>query len=307
MLGRRLLYLASWAGCLAFFVAYRGWMAWLFLTALTFLPWLSLLLSVFAMVTLRPTLRCPQRITREEALRPQMQLGCRVPIPPVRWKFRVDHGYWNQKRIYPSNKEIPAPHCGVFRVQVVRRWIYDYMGLLRIPMKKQPEQLVQIWPTPIVVPDLPGLRRYLHGAWRPKPGGGFAENYDLRLYRPGDDLRQIHWKLAAKTGKLVLREPIIPIRGKMVLTMILGDTMDVVDEKLGKLLYVSRFLLEKELAHEIHCLCDTGIQVFAVSTPQELDKAMEQILLLPVTQQKQMPAVKAAWQYRIGGDRDDQG
>ena len=33
----------------------------------------------------------------------------------------------------------------------------------------------------------------------------------------------------------------------------------------------------------------------------------QQILLLPVTQQKQMPAVKAAWQYRIGGDRDDQG
>ena len=54
-------------------------------------------------------------------------------------------------------------------------------------------------------------------------------------------------------------------------------------------------------------MCDTGIRVFSVSNPEELDRAIGQILLLPVTAQKQMPAVKAAWQYRIGGDRDDQG
>lgn len=282
-------------------------MAWLFLVAITFLPWLSFLLSLFAMVSLRPTLRCPQRITRGETVRPQMHLGCKVPIPPVRWKLRVRHGYWNQSKLYASKKEIPAPHCGTLHIQVVRRWVYDYMGLLRIPLGKQPELTVSVWPQPIVVTDLPGLQRYLHGAWRPKPGGGFAENYDLRLYRPGDDLRQIHWKLAAKTGKLVLREPIIPIRGKMVLTMILGNTMEIVDEKLGKLLYVSRYLLEKELSFEIHCLCDSGIQVLSVSTQEDLDRAMEQILCLPVTQQTQMPGVKAAWQYRIGGDRDEQG
>ena len=33
-----------------------------------------------------------------------------------------------------------------------------------------------------------------------------SEVYQLREYRPGDDIRQIHWKLSSKLDELILKE-----------------------------------------------------------------------------------------------------
>ena len=42
MAGRRIVYLASFIGCLVFYYFYREWLSWLFLVAVGALPWLSL-------------------------------------------------------------------------------------------------------------------------------------------------------------------------------------------------------------------------------------------------------------------------
>jgi hypothetical protein len=45
---------------------------------------------------------------------------------------------------------------------------------------------------------------------RPKPGGGYSEDHDMRKYQPGDPVRSIHWKLSAKFDSLIIREPLVP-------------------------------------------------------------------------------------------------
>lgn len=304
MLRRWALYLVCLAGCVGFFIAYRAWLGWLLLLAVVGLPWLSLLLSLPGMLTIKAALSCPVRVGRGEEIIARVLFSCPVPIPPVRWRLSVYHGFVGQKRRLKKAEAISAEHCGCMHVQAERIFVYDYLGLFRRKLQKPPEQRVLIWPEGEQLPELPNLKRYIAGAWRPKPGGGFAENYDLRLYRPGDDLRQIHWKLAAKTGKLVLREPIIPIRGKLVLTMLLGGPLEHVDQKLGILQTVSAHLLSMELKHEIHCLTAGGIAAFSVSNDRELRQAMEGILTSELTKLTQMPQVKASWQYRIGGALD---
>lgn len=304
MLRRRVLYLVCLAGCIGFFVAYRAWLGWLLLLAVVGLPWLSLLLSLPAMLTIKAELSCPSRVGLGETIIPQVQMRCSVPIPPVRWHLSTYHGFVGRKIRLKKTVEILAEHCGSISVQAEKIWVYDYLGLFRRRLSKIPEQRVLVWPKSEQVPELPNLKRYIAGSWRPKPGGGFAENYDLRLYRPGDDLRQIHWKLAAKTGKLVLREPIIPIRGKLALTLLLGGTLERVDQKLGILQAVSEHLLSLELPHEIHCLTGAGMTVFPVTNAREVQQAIEGILTSELTQLTQMPPVKASWQYRIGGALD---
>lgn len=59
MLGRRLTYLACFAGCLIFYLAYGEWLSWVALLLALGLPWLSLALSLPAMLTLRLEIETP--------------------------------------------------------------------------------------------------------------------------------------------------------------------------------------------------------------------------------------------------------
>lgn len=61
-------------------------------------------------------------------------------------------------------------------------------------------------------------------SYHAKPGGGYAEVHELRGYRPGDSLREVHWKLTAKVDHPIVREPQTPNRGPVILTLDLpGD------------------------------------------------------------------------------------
>ena len=53
MAGRRLIYLTVLSGCGIFYIAYGEWLSYLALMLVLMLPWLSLLLSLPAMLSLR--------------------------------------------------------------------------------------------------------------------------------------------------------------------------------------------------------------------------------------------------------------
>lgn len=305
MLRRRILYLLCLLGCFGFYIAYGEWLSWLLLKAMLLLPWLSLLLSLPAMLTLKARFLCPLQVTKGEKIPLRMQIRCPLPVPPVQWCFHVFESYSGDAWKYRAGESVTADHCGCLTVKVKKAWRYDYLGLFRLPLGRRVEQTVLIYPQAVPVDDLPSLKRYLAGSWKPKRGGGFAENYDLREYHEGDDLRQMHWKLTAKTGKPVLREPIVPVRGKLCLTMILGGSPEVIDEKLGKLLHVSQRLLGKELPHEIVCLTGEGQKVLGVANKDELHAAITALLLCTPTAQQRMPTLQASWLYRIGGNYDE--
>ncbi len=69
MTGRRLWYLAALFGCWVFYIAYGEWFSWLALMIVGGLPWLSLLISIPAMLSFRLSPDGAVRSLAEGALR----------------------------------------------------------------------------------------------------------------------------------------------------------------------------------------------------------------------------------------------
>ena len=183
------------------------------------------------------------------------------------------------------------------------RW-GNFVELFQDPQDKK---LLLVRPVPVALEDPPDMSRYLVNAWKPKPGGGYSENHELRLYRPGDNLHQVHWKLSAKTGKMILREPMEAIRGLSKVTLLLRGTPGELDQKLGKLCWVSLYLLQKEVPHQIQCLTGRGMVDLDVSGQEDVLAALDVLLKAPVAEKTAQPEYGyASWRYHIGGDGDEE-
>ena len=111
--------------------------------------------------------------------------------------------------------------------------------------------------------------------------------------------------LTAKTGDVIVREPMEPEKNRVLVEMELSGAPDQVDIKFGQLLWLSDHLLSKGMAHELRVLTGDGIQCIQVQTPEDLEEALDTLLAQPmVPQERRMEAVTAAWCYRIGGGHD---
>ena len=201
MAGRRIAGLAALAGGIVFYIAYGEWFSWLLLILLLTLPWVSLVLSLPMMLTFRAELEGARTVSAGTPGQLRLRGRCRLPMAPFRGRIRLKHCFSGREFWYDSGEGIPSDHCGGYIVTARRVRICDYLGLFALPVTCREPYILRIRPNPVPIPALPELDKYLARAWRPKFGGGYAENHELRLYRPGDSLNQIHWKLTAKTGK----------------------------------------------------------------------------------------------------------
>lgn len=303
MAERRILYLAVLALCLVFYWAYQEWLSWLLLMGVVWLPWLSLILSLPSMVTCSAKVCGPAAIVVGQELRISYAGASRLPLASLKGHMVASSRLTGYRRRLKSAQTLEDVHCGAYEIAFQKLWVYDYLGLFRLRVRKVEGMTVLVRPKQIPAETPPDTNRYLVNAWRPKSGGGFAENHELRLYRPGDSLRQIHWKLSAKTGKLIFREPMEALRGVALLTMELRGTPAELDKKLGRLLWMSNYLLGKEIPHRIQCLTGNGVESFCVSTPSELQDAIDALLAAaPAGADAETEYVAASWQYHIGGD-----
>lgn len=302
-----MIYLLAWVGCMVFFWAYRQWFAWLTLVAVVALPLFSLLISLPAMLTARLELQLPHTLTVGTPCVPILRCRSVLPTPPWKFTAMLEHHPSGIKQKIKGGASLPTEHCAALTYHIKRAKICDYLGLFSLPLRLPDDQTVIVRPVPIPIKQLPELERYLASAWRPKRGGGFAENHELRLYRPGDSVHQIHWKLSAKTGKLILREPMEPEHGRVLLRLDLYGTPEELDRKLGRLLWLGTNLLDRNIDYEIQCLTDDGCERWSVSNAALLQDAIDSILhrksAAAGTLQDRPEA--AAWQYYIGGGIDE--
>ncbi len=86
--------------------------------------------------------------------------------------------------------------------------IRDVFGLASIRLKRPGTVDVDVLPHAGALRSLPMLRSLAGGDDLPHPMGLLAgDRLDLRRYGPGDPARFIHWKVYARTQKLVVRVP----------------------------------------------------------------------------------------------------
>lgn len=305
MVGRRIVYTLSLAAAVAFYWASRNWLSAILLLMAVGLPWLSLILALPAIITGKGQFQCPSHVTVGTPAKAVFTFTSRFPAPPVSGKLRlVTLSTGKGKRIQPGSA-LPTDHCGAYRLRCSHFWAADYMGLIRLPVFLKENRLVLVRPIAVKPAEMPDMSRYLNTVTRPKPGGGYSETHELRQYRPGDNLRQIHWKLSAKTGDLIVREPMEARQDAVLLTMELSGTPEILDFKLGRLLGMSSLFAENGIHHKIACYTGNGILDFSVSNETEAMDAIDTLLQQPLATPEDTPTYpKAIWQHHIGGAAD---
>ena len=306
MAERRLLYLTAAFGCLVFYWAYRQWLSWVFLMVTLGLPWVSLLLSLPAMLLCRVELRCPNVVTAGESASVSCVTGGYLPAPAIKGRVRVKRLLTGKTWKLRLGEELPTDHCGGLEILSTGLWVCDYLGLFCLPIRSKDKKTLVVRPAPVALEEPPDMSCYLVNAWKPKAGGGYSENHELRLYRPGDNLHQVHWKLSAKTGKMILREPMEAIRGLSKVTLELRGSEKKLDQKLGKLRWLSFYLLQKEVPHQIQCLTGRGMGDLEITDEKSVLSALDTLLKAPIAEDTIEPEFGyASWRYHIGGDGDE--
>ena len=311
----RLLYAALLAGMLLFHSYYTGWISWFLLTFLLCLPVFSLLCSLPCVLRQRFSAHLPERCTAGEeallhltnarrsvfpALPCSIRLTCSDRMGGTETTQEYRFAAWDARDI-----ALTTAHCGAYAYSFSRGQMTDYLGLFSFKMHLPELGVLRVYPRAEAPEPLPNLSRFQARAYRPKHGGGFSEIHDLREYRPGDSLRDIHWKLSAKTDKLIVREAQEPDRRYVLLTLDLGAEREHADRTLGVLLWVSRWLLEHETAHFVCWLSPEALDpvTMPVSDTAELEALIEKLLDTPL--RGGMPSIAgrsfaaADWRYHI--------
>lgn len=306
MATRIILYLFALADLVVFYIFYQEWAAWILLVAAVGLPWLSLLVSLPGMLRFRLTLEVPPRLTVGVPARVRVRGRSALFEPPFKVKLRVTRLTTAQRWIVSPGEPLPTGHCGGLRVEAAGCRVFECLGLLWLRMRNVEPVTAVVMPEPLALPVPPELASYLARAWKPKSGGGFGENHELRLYRPGDSMNQVHWKLTAKTGKLTVREPMVPQQGSLVLSMDVSGTEQELDRKFGRLLWLGEYLLEQGVAFQIRAMTEKGVQSWAVEDRQQFQKSLGELLCSgPAAGSICDRPVPCLWHYHIGGEPDE--
>lgn len=304
MIRHWLIYLAVLFACTAFSVFYTGWLAQIFLLSVLLLPFFSLLVSLPAMLTVRLGVQSPTLLQMGDQEFPKLDVRCKLPAPPIRGQLRITHTLTGKSHRLKPGFSLPTDHCGQLICTPVRAVCFDYLGLFRLGVFRLESTAVTVRPLPLPIAVPADLQERIRKRWFPKPGGGFSENHEIRLYRPGDSLNQIHWKLTAKTGKLVIREAMAFRQDPATLTVVLRGSAQELDRKIGRILWAGKRLLEQNIVFSLLAATGDGDLSLPVTDEASLMTAVDTLL-------RQKPADKDAavyasgWVLPIGGDADE--
>lgn len=106
---------------------------------------------------------------------------------------------------------LDSAYCGRLSIQADKVWLMDYFGFLPVKAALTASAKTTVLPDmfPSEVNLIPAPAVSDEGAEN-RRGQDRSEVYQLREYRPGDDVRQIHWKLSSKLDELIWKEPSMP-------------------------------------------------------------------------------------------------
>ncbi len=270
-------------------------------------PILLFLLSLPSMISLDMQMQGKMMIEKGTPgeVRFQFRSKSLLPVSRVSVTFRVENhfsqdsylGTVSYYTVARGSRSVPIPtqYCGKLTVSVLRWECRDLLGFFKIRRK---------CPAPfscIILPVSAGpaqplnldnaLKQQVY--WKPKYGGGYSEEHDLRDYRPGDPTTSIHWKLSSKTDKLIVREALEQVNSQIF--AVLSQTGEE-DRGLEILRWLSNELIQKELPH-----CIVSDTLYEVDNENECTEALKKILSRPFENPCDFDSSKARCIFFISG------
>jgi len=303
----RIIYSFALAASAVFSVLYPFWFSWYLLVLLLLLAVFDLLISLPGMLKRRITFAAPRILEHGEDGSLVITTLADKPFPArcIKTLLNVAGDDFNIRRRFILSAEndsryevvIDTSRSGVTSFESPRVWTVSLIGLFCFPAQVNCRASVLVLPEPVKPPHIVALPRGV--ILRPKPGGGFSEDYDLRPYRKGDPVRSVHWKVSAKFDSLIIREPLIaPAHSRLVHCVPWNGARER-DLIIGRLLWVSAFLLKWELAHYVR-LGDGG-PVAEITRTEELHDYLYKTLgpyAKPAQSQTGVP-IRFAWVFRV--------
>ena len=261
---RRIIYLTGLALGAVFHSLYGQYLSYILLRFLILLPFVSLLVSLPAMLRVRVFLSASGASPRGEpaAARLRIDSRCFLPVGCLSMTFTGENrftgeavkkqrvSYWGVLKAEES-LPLPSDRCGVISCSLGRVWAWDYMGVFALPVKRCDPAVYTVLPVaekPVPVPELDQDSAI---TLKPKPGGGYSEEHELRPYRQGDPLNVIHWKLSSKLDEPIVREPQLMQRKRVALSVTPDADRQALESQLDQLLYLSTDLISRGIPHRI--------------------------------------------------------
>ncbi len=107
-------------------------------------------------------------------------------------------------------REAMAIRRGIFSLGAVRLCGGDPACIFKFTRKFFLPGEIVIFPETVELKSMPlGLRRHSEQSLTGRPAGTAGYGYEyfgIKEFRPGDDMRHIHWKASAKQGKMIVQE-----------------------------------------------------------------------------------------------------
>ena len=267
-------------------IFYNAWPSpWIFACVLV-LPPVLFLLGLPSMLGLKLQLEGPGRVVRgtkaEYKLRftnPRL-----LPIHFVAIRLELHNRYTENEKFenYTLRNlssaglrlSLPTNECGVVSCRITRCEVRDPLGLFAIRCSFDEELFCAVLPEPLKARVNLDAALDVSQVLKPKYGGGFSEEYDLREYRPGDLPNSIHWKLSSKTDGLIVKEALAAENSVLYLVL---EHPGAQDEGLAVLRWLSTELLSREEPHLI-----AADRLYPVENESELDTALISLLSRPM-------------------------
>jgi len=255
----RAVYTVALTWAVLFAILYPLWFSSYLLVSLLLLALLDLIISLPGMLSKQISLTAPEILEKNEDAVLVFSVFSENKYPAKCVKFRM-HGACedatHKQRIMISSEmsnryevKVDTSHSGVFVYEIKRIWTVSLLGLFCVPAKFRRRVSILVLPPPIESPNIEDLPHdvILHA----KPGGGFSDDHDLRPFRLGDTMRSVHWKVSAKLDSLVIREPLAPLTHSRLIHVLKWSGARERDLILGRLRWVSGYLLKWSLKHYV--------------------------------------------------------
>ena len=259
MLTRFITFAIVLACSVAFYALYPYWFSWYLLVLILLLIPFDMLFSLPGMCTKRIALSAPKILeqgSREVIVLTTYQKKA-FPAGYIKVKLRADRdGTVDLQRIKCDPERgsryeiaIDTSHCGLTLFEIKRIHPTSLLGLFSLMVTVNCKAALLVLPIPIKPPHIVSLPRGV--ILRPKPGGGFSEDSELRPYRKGDPVRIIHWKLSAKYDSLIIREPLVPPHHSRLVNVVRWTDVYERDTIIGRLRWISDYLLKWGFAYYV--------------------------------------------------------
>ena len=260
MLKNWLIYLGLLAAAFVFSLYYFKWFSWIVLLIAAAAPIVSLLLSLPFMITAAAggvNVSAPGSVSRGDGLslgvsplkrasvfpRLKLTLACENRFASQKLRLRFCHCGLLRSPLSLDASALSA-HCGEVTVTRRRCFVYYMLGLFCLPVRINAPESLTVYPVAEEPALLPEAAMTVVG-YKPKSGGGFADDYELRPYIEGDSPRSIHWKLSSRTDEPIVREPSLPVCRELPLMPVLGKNRTENDGVLARLYGAVRLVLTR--------------------------------------------------------------